>query len=340
MKLSHPQLTQHLAKNLAPVYLISSDELLLVQEAVDAIRTAAHNAGYTERVLMTAESGTDWGKLIYENAHSLSLFAAKKIIELNLNHIKLTSASGKLLEEYASKPLKDTLLIIYSTKLDSKVEKSAWYQAIDKSGVVMPIWPINPDQLPQWIISRAKKLNLTITKEAAERLAAEVEGNLLAASQEIEKLSLLQPAGTISPDTIETAVTDNARFDIFNLVDSALQGNSKRSIRILETLAAEDTEPTLVLWALTRELRTLSEIQKKLKQGISLSNLFSQYRIWEKRQPATRAFLQRHPLQSCWDLLIIAAKIDRIIKGVESGNVWDELQDLVIKMARRPPLAI
>jgi len=333
MKLSHSQLTQHLAKNLSPIYLIVSDEILLVQEAVDAIRATAHTAGYTERVLTTAETGTDWGKLIYSDTHSLSLFSTKKIIELNLSHIKLTSAGGKILEEYAAKPLKDTLLIIYSSKLDSKIEKSAWYQSIDKCGVIMPIWPINPEQLPQWIIQRAKKLNLTITQEGAERLAAAVEGNLLAASQEIEKLCLLQPTGTISAETIENAVTDNARFDIFNLVDSTLLGNGKRSIRILQTLAAEDIELTLVLWALTRELRLLSEMQKKIKQGVSLSSLFSQYRIWEKRQPATRAFLRRHPLQRCWELLINAAKIDRIIKGVETGNVWDELQDLAIKMA-------
>ncbi len=160
-----------------------------------------------------------------------------------------------------------------------------------------------------------------------------MEGNLLAAAQELEKLSLLHPGGLIDTNTLDNAITDNARFDIFQLVDNTLLGNRPRSLRILQNLANEDTEPTLVLWALTRELRTLCEMQKKMKQGASLSSLFSQFRIWEKRQPAVRAFLQRHPQRDGWDLLLKAAEIDRMIKGIEIGNTWDTLADLVIKMA-------
>ena len=332
MKLSYQQLAPHLTKNLAPIYLIHGDEILLVQEAVDAIRTAAYSAGFTERVLTTAE-GNDWGKLIYSHTHSLSLFADKKIIELDLNHIKLNAANTKFLEEYALHPPQNTLLIINSAKLDAKIEKSAWYQAIDKIGMTLPIWPIQAEQLPQWLMQRAKKFNLNLTKESAERLSSQVEGNLLAAAQELEKLSLLHPGGLIDTNTLDNAITDNARFDIFQLVDNTLLGNRPRSLRILQNLANEDTEPTLVLWALTRELRTLCEMQKKMKQGASLSSLFSQFRIWEKRQPAVRAFLQRHPQRDGWDLLLKAAEIDRMIKGIEIGNTWDTLADLVIKMA-------
>ena len=334
MKLSYQQLGPHLMKNLAPIYFIHGNESLLVQEAVDAIRSSAHSTGFTERVALVAE-GNDWGKWIYSNTHGLSLFAEKKVIELNLNHAKLNAANTEFLKEYATHPSPDTVLILFSAKLDAKIEKSAWYQAIDKAGVTLTIWPISIEQLPQWLMQRAKKLKLSLTESAAERLSSQVEGNLLAAAQELEKLRLLKPSAPIDAETIDTMITDHARFDIFQLVDNALLGNSARALRILQNLANEETEPTLVLWALTRELRTLAAIQKKIKQGTSMGGVFGQFRIWEKRQPAVRAFLQRHTEQHCWDLLINAAKIDRMIKGVEIGCLWDELSTLLIKMCSK-----
>jgi DNA polymerase-3 subunit delta len=334
MKLSYAQLAQHLNKPLAPIYLIHGDEPLLVEETMEAIYKAAQTVGFAERISIT-ESGADWSKHLYTDTHSISLFAKKKIIYLNLNHIKLNAASGKVLEEYAHKPVLDTLVIIHSAKLDNKVEKSNWYKAIEKQGVVITIWPITPDQMPAWIMQRAKKINLTINKQDAEWLASQLEGHLLAASQEIEKLALLQPHGTLNNETIQAAVTDNARFDIFSLVDSALLGKTNRTLRILQNLTDEDIEPTLVLWALTRELRTLTELQKKIAEGHSLTSLFTSFRIWEKRQPNVKAALQRHKQSDFWDLLIHAAKIDRIIKGAEIGNIWDELQILAIKLSNK-----
>jgi DNA polymerase-3 subunit delta len=333
MKLPYLQLTQHLSKNLAPIYFISGDELLLVQEAVDAIRQAASNAGFTERVSTIAEPQSDWKNLIYKDTHNLSLFATKKIVELNLRQIKLNNTHGKILEEYALKPLLNTLLIINTAKLEAKIEKAAWYQRLEKISIVIPIWPIAAEQLTPWILQRAKKINLQLTPQAAERLATLVEGNLLAAAQEIEKIALLYANKSVDHQVIENAVTDNARFDIFNLVDSALVGNSQRCLRILQNLAAEDTEPTLVLWALARELRLLADIQKQLQQGTPLTLLFSKARLWEKRQASIRSYLKRHTQTHSWKLLIHAAKIDRIIKGAEIGRVWDELQQLTLQIA-------
>lgn len=335
MKLAYPQLAHHLTKNLAPIYLVSGDELLLIQEAIDALRAAASKAGFSERVSTTAESQSDWAKLLYTDTHSISLFASKKLVELNLSHIKLNSTHGKILEEYACKPLDNTVLIIIATKLDTKIEKTAWYKAIEKNGVVMPIWPIPAEQLPQWIRQHAKKNNLQLTPQAAERLATLVEGNLLAAAQEIEKLSLLYPDKMLDHHAIENAVIDNARFDIFKLVDSALLGDSSRCLRILKNLAEEGIEPTLILWVLTRELRVLADIQKQLQQGIALTTLLSKARIWEKRQAGFRAFLQRHTQSSCWRLLSCAAKIDHIIKGIEAGNVWDNLDAFTVQISTK-----
>jgi DNA polymerase-3 subunit delta len=332
MKLNAQQLSSHLAKTLAPIYVVSGDETLLTQEAVDMIRTAAIHAGFTERTRIQVD-GSDWGKIFFADAQSFSLFATKRLLELDLSSVKQNAANSKLLHEYAEKPAPDTILIIRTNKLDSKTEQTQWFKALDKAGVTLTIWPITLDQLPAWILQRAKKLALNMTKEAAEFLAAQVEGNLLAAAQELEKLRLLNPEGVIDKNVIETAVSDLAHFDIFNLVDSLLAGNAKRSIRILQNLAAEDTEPTLILWAITRELRTLSEIAKQVQQKVSLSSLFPKFRIWEKRQPAVRAFLQRHSIQQCWNLMVEAAQIDLLIKGAEKGNVWMGLEQLALKIA-------
>lgn len=327
MKLALHQLNQHLEQQLAPVYVVSGDEPLLVQETLDLIRNVAKKNGFSERERVQMDS--DWGKLFYSNTRSLSLFAAKRLLELDLTHTKLSSATSKVLQDYAQEPASDTLLLIRTQKLDSKSEQSSWYKALNKIGIMIPIWPIGIENLPTWIFQRASKLNLNITKKAAELLAMLVEGNLLAAAQELEKLRLLQN-NHIDIDTIEKSVSDNAHFDIFALVDSALAGNRKRSLRILHNLKEEATEPTLILWALTRELRTLLEIFSELSKN-NLGALFSKYRIFEKRQTSVRAFLQRHKTESCYTLLANAATIDRLIKGAETGNVWDELEGLIIR---------
>lgn len=333
MKINYQQLEQHLAKKIGTIYLIHGNELLLVNEAIDAIRQASAQQGYTERTRIFGDTTTDWGKELHTNAHSLSLFATKRLLELDLRNAKIQSDNAKMLERYAKQPCPDTILLIYTQKLDAKAEKTAWYRAIEQTGIVVTVWPIAPEQLPQWISQRAKKANIPMTQASATWLAEQVEGNLLAAWQDIEKLGLLALT-TSHHYTIEDVITDDSRFDIFDLVSSALIGNSTRSLRILNNLIAEDIEPVLILWALTRELRTLAEIMHQTQQGASLSGLFSQFRIWDKRQPGVRAFLKRHTQTSCWNLLLSAAKMDQIIKGVDVGNVPVELEQLVLNMAK------
>lgn len=332
MKLTYPQLIQHLKGPIAPIYLVCSDETLLLQEAVALIRESAKKTGFTERVRVPADTVSDWGKCLYSEAHSISLFAVKRILELDLRSAKLTQTNSEALQEYAKKPCADTLLLISADKLDAKKEKSLWYKSIEKTGVAIQIWPIFPEQLPQWIIQRAKESGILLSRQAAAWLAEQVEGNLLAAAQEIEKLSLLKTDGVVDETTLATMVSDHARFDIFNFVDCILTGNSQRSLRILRTLVAEGTEAPLILWAITRELRTLADIIKQNRQGITLSTLFGQFRVREKKQAGIRAFLKRHPLHACHDFLSAAAGIDRIIKGAEAGNVWNEMERFVLRM--------
>jgi DNA polymerase-3 subunit delta len=333
MKLAFQELPRHLTKNLAPIYLVSGDEFLLAQEAVDSIRAAATQAGFIERIAMTAGAQDDWTKWIYAQTHHLSLFADKKIVEVNCTQVKLNASHGKFLADYANQPPSDTLLIVQSKKLEANTEKTAWYQAVEKKGVTVTVWPVPPEQLPQWLMQRARRAYFSLTPAAANRLAALVEGHLSAAAQEIEKLSLLAPGATLDEQAIETMAADNARFDIFNLVDSALAGNRQRCWHIIQNLAAEDIAPTLVLWALTRELRSLAEIHQQVRQGKAFPDIFTRMRIWPKRQPAVRAFLQRHSLTRCWDFLSQGARIDQVIKGVMPGNVWNELGDFVLGMA-------
>jgi DNA polymerase-3 subunit delta len=338
MKLAYAQLEQHLAKNLSAIYLICSDELLLAQEAVDSIRKVARTAGYSERVSLHAEQGTDWAKLLFEESHTLSLFATQRIVEINISGAKTSAATTKVLKELTETPIPHTLLIIRTTKLDSRSEQAAWFKTLEKNGVVIQIWAVGLDQLPNWIMQRAKKSALTLTPDAAKLIADQVEGNLLAAAQEIEKLVLLQSGTQDAPITLDAAaiakiISDNARFDIFSLVECALAGNGSRSLRILDNLQAEGVEPVLVLWALAREVRTLAELARQTRQGVQLGVLFSQFRIWEKRQPGVRRFLQQNTQRGCWKLLLESAKIDRIIKGAAMGKVWNELKQLALKIA-------
>jgi DNA polymerase III subunit delta len=333
MKITPQQFEQQLSKTLAPLYLIHGDDLLLVRDAIDLLRNAARKAGFEERISLSIDSGTDWGKLLHTEIYARSLFANKRLIELHLGDTKPNPAANKILKEICAQLPADILLLITASKLDSKTEQTTWYKALDKVGVMLPLWPIAAPQLPGWIMQRAKKAGLTLTPDAANLLALQVEGNLLAAAQEIEKLLLLDTGSVIDVDTITSAVTDSARFDIFNLVDSALLGNGERSLRILQHLQAEAAEPVLVLWALARELRTLAELQKHLQKGATLGTLFSKYRIWEKRQANVRHFLRQHPLAVCRNMLAECSRIDRIIKGAVKGNTWDALQQLTLKMA-------
>ncbi|OAI48412.1 hypothetical protein AYO45_05030 [Gammaproteobacteria bacterium SCGC AG-212-F23] len=321
MKLSLQQLSLHLNQSLASIYLLSGDEPLLAIEASNLIKKTAADKGFSEHTRIHTEANNDWGKTLYHVAHSLSLFSTKQIIELNLTTIKFNQTNTKLLQEYAQQPANDVVLLIQTEKIDTKTEQTKWFQTIEKNSIFIPLWPIPANHLPQWILQRAKQLGLTITQDAAILLAEQVEGNLFAAAQEIEKLTLLNLSETIDKSTIENTITDNTRFDVFNLVDSILLGNSERALRILKNLFAEGIEPTLILWAITRELRTLADIISKQKQGINLTTLFSQHRIWEKRQGAVKTFLKNNTLETCQQHLITAAHIDRLIKGAETGNL-------------------
>ncbi len=336
MKLRADQISSHLAGGLAPVYLVSGDEPFQLDEVSGAIRTAAQQQGHADRQILHVERSFDWNTL-GASADALSLFAEKRLIELRLPGGKPGDAGSKALVAYVANPPADTVLLIISGKLESSQQRSKWFKAIEQVGVVVQIWPIETGRLPGWLKQRMALRDMQSTPEALQMLVDRVEGNLLAADQELEKLRLLTGGGVVDAAQVATAVSDSARYDIFTLVDVALGGDAGRAVRMLHGLRAEGMEPVLVLWALAREIRSLAGMAAELADGKGTAAVLQQYRVWEKRKSAVSAALRRHPGEAAWlSMLQQCGRIDRNIKGLAAGKPWDELLQLTARLAGAP----
>jgi len=332
VKLDGRGLDKHLKERLAPVYLIAGDDPLQVMETTDAIRAAARERGFSEREVFHAERGFDWTSLAAESSN-LSLFAEQRILELRIPGGKPGDAGSKALVAYAGDAPADNLLMVIMPKLDQAQQRSKWFKALDEIGVFIPLWPPTIAQLPAWVRQRMQAKALQPDEAAVQLLVDRVEGNLLAAEQEMEKLLLLHGAGPIDADQVADAVASSARFDIFGLVDAALGGEHPRCIRMLNGVRQEGVDPILVLWALSREVRSLASMALMVEQGQSLDQVLAAQRVWEKRKPFVRKGLQRHNTARWLQLLRRCSYIDRMIKGLAVGNPWDELLELTLLMA-------
>lgn len=329
MKLRAEQLTQQIKKQLLPIYLISGDELLLVQETVAVLTQAAQQAGYDERIIIEASNTEAWQQLTRET-QNLSLFSSKRIIECRIPQAKLGDTGGKTLQQYAQRPASDTVLIVVTTKLTSAQQNTAWFKAIDKVGGIIQIWPVNGAQLGVWLRQRIKQAELHIDQSGVQLLMDHVQGNLLAASQEIEKLQLLFGNTAISAKQIASVITGNNRFNIFELADSLLRGDAQLCLQMLDFLHSEASEPVLILWSITRELRMLAAIAHELQQGRVFASACQTMAIREQRKPLIQYALKRQGYQDWLLLLQKAAQVDCVIKGMQIGNTWDELQQLIL----------
>ncbi|WP_312913769.1 DNA polymerase III subunit delta [Stutzerimonas nitrititolerans] len=338
MKLSPAQLGKHLQGSLAPVYVVSGDEHLLCQEACDAIRAACRQQAFSERQVLSVESGFDWGQLLEAGAN-LSLFAEKRLLELRIPNGKPGDKGAAALLHYLARPAEDTVLLISLPKLDGSTQKTKWAKALidGKDVQFLQVWPVDAAQLPQWIRQRLSQAGLAADQEAVELIAARVEGNLLAAAQEIEKLKLLTEDGRVTADTVQAAVADSARYDVFGLIDAALQGHPEHSLRMLEGLRGEGIEAPVILWALARELRLLANIAQQYAQGVPLERAFGQARppVWDKRRPLVSKALQRHDVAGWQRLLMAAQLIDEQIKGQAEGDPWIGLSNLCLQLSGR-----
>lgn len=325
MKLTYFQLEQQLKNKLAPIYVISSDETHLKNDLLRQIRQATKQADITERKRFSPENQQDWDSL-YSELQLSSLFSQKTLIEIDLRQAKLTKHATNLLLTYCQNPNPDHTVVIDLNKADSKITKSAWYQAANKVGATIPVWPIPQDQIPRWIRERAKRYQMSIAPQAIQLLADYVEGNLTAAAQTLEKLYLLKLEQTIDVDTLEKILTNECRHTVFDYADALLSRQPKRAMNILSALEEDNIEPTLVLWSITRELRTIINILKGYQAGESYETLFQKHHVFARRQPLLKRFLSTTSEKSCSKLLSEAANIDKIIKGIQPGNPWQALR--------------
>ncbi|KAB0548355.1 DNA polymerase III subunit delta [Pseudomonas argentinensis] len=336
MKLAPAQLGKHLQGALAPVYVVCGDEALLCQEATDAIRSASRAQGFTEREVFHAEANFDWG-MLYEAGASLSLFAEKRVIELRIANGKPGDKGAAAILEYLGRPPEDTLLLITLPKLDGSAQKTKWAKALidGPNCQFVQIWPVDANGLPQWIRQRLAQGGMNASAEAIDLIAARVEGNLLAAAQEIEKLKLLADGQQIDAGTVQAAVADSARYDVFGLIDAILNGEAAHALRMLDGLRGEGQESLFIVVMLARELRQLANISYQYSQGIPLDKAFASARppVWDKRRPLVSKALQRHSPARWNALLMDAQQIDAQVKGQAPGDPWASLSRLVLTMA-------
>ncbi|WLI88661.1 DNA polymerase III subunit delta [Massilia sp. R2A-15] len=337
MQLRIDALEGHLAKSIAPLYVVSSDEHLLALEAADRIRQAARKNGYSERDVLTVERNFKWGELLAAN-QEMSLFGDKKMIELRIPTGKPGKDGGAALQAYAKDLSPDNLTLITLPKLDWQTAKAAWVASLQQAAVYIEIPVVERPALPGWIGTRLAAQGQSADRQSLDFIAERVEGNLLAAHQEIQKLGLLHEAGKLTFEQVHDAVLNVARYDVFKLSEAMLAGDPARLVRMLEGLKGEGEALPLVLWAVAEEIRTLLKLKAAMAQGRPLGALLKEYRIWGPRERMMEPALRRVSLTVLEQALQDAAQVDKMIKGLRSkafaGDAWDAMLQLALKVAR------
>lgn len=334
MQLRGEQLTAHLDRELKPVYVVYGDEPLLVIEAADAIRAAARRQGFDEREVLTALSGFNWNEL-HQAAGNMSLFGGRKLIDLRIPTGKPGRDGSTAIQDYCARPSPDALLLVTLPGLDWSEEKAVWLKALGDAGVAIKLIPPNLAELPAWLSGRLKRQNQSVDPDALRFVAERVEGNLLAAHQEILKLGLLYPAGELSLSQVQDAVLNVARYDLDGLREALLSGDAARLTRTLDGLQQEGEAPPLVLWAMTEEIRALAIVKAGQKENKALDQLLKEARVWGPRQALFRRALQRLQADTVNTTLTDAARIDRLIKGIEIGEIWNDFLRLGLRLCAR-----
>jgi DNA polymerase-3 subunit delta len=313
---------------MAPLYAIHGAEPLLALEAADRIRESARKSGCSEREIFFAEPGVDWNKL-GASAANLSLFASRRLVELRIPTGKPGTEGGRAIEAWCAKLPEDAVSLVLLPELDWQQLKTKWFEAIDRAGVVVEAKPVTRDELPDWLAERLARQAQRASVETLEWLADRVEGNLLAAKQEVEKLALLLPAGEITLAAIRDSVTDVARFERDTLIDAIHADDASRIARVVASLQAEGEPLPLLLWTLAEELRLL--------MAVSAGQRPRRFLPPERMERIGRT-ARKHSAASFDRELLRAHRIDRMIKGVETGNPWDSVVDLALGIAGRPAL--
>ncbi len=337
MKIKPDQLKSYLQKSLqtkqlSPIFIISGDEPLLSQEAADAVRSTARQLEFTERETFDIDARFDWN-LVFNETNSLSLFSDKKILELRITSGKPGDKGSRALCELCENLNDSNLILVILPKLDKGAYQSKWMKTLESKGVHIQVWPVTPEQLPRWINQRLVQCGIEASQGAVDILADRVEGNLLAAMQEINTLKLLSLEGKVNADIMSTVVADSARYNLFSFVDKVLDGDAQSAAKALRGLENEGTEPLALLWAITRELRTLNKASHQVLLGNSKDKALKSAGVWDKRIPIFRKALSRLSPAHLRMLMHQAGAIDRGVKGLRQADIWDELTTLVLSFA-------
>lgn len=337
MKIRLEQLSSTLEQHSTSLYWLSGDEILLLQEAADALRGHWREAGFEERQVFHVEQGFDWNDFHHE-LDSMSLFAERKLLELRLYSNKLDTAGKEALAAYLDRALEDFRVLVSSPRLESSTVSTKWFKQIESRSVLVQIWPIDRGRLPAWLRQRLAATGIHADDTALQILTDRVEGNLLAAQQEIEKLALLAGAGpgtavALNGNTVAKLVSNSSRYDLGKLTDAALNGETARAQRVLSGLRAEGVFPLLILAVLSRELRQLLDMLAKIDSGQETGKVLAAARVWFSRKPIVTRALHRLSAGDVQEMLDACKTIDHAVKGLHPANPWDQLSMLVIRLS-------
>ena len=327
MRLYANQLQSHLQQELKSCYLLVGDEPLQLQEGMDQIRNKAKQAGFTEKEVFHVDKSFSW-HVLKNSAGNMTLFAEKRIIELFMPTGKPGRAGSAALTDFVDNMPEDVMLLVRCDEWTAANDKSKWVKTMDAHGVVMRVYLPKPQDFPRWLQQRCRDIGMQADADVIRSLALRLEGNLLAAAQELEKLKMRFGEQHLTADHIRGLVADNARFDVFRLTDSLLEGHSKKAIRILRSLRKNDLAPTIVLWALHRETSMLVDLgsKRQIQHNLSAAD-YRRHGIWQNRQAAIQSVLNRLSMQHLESLLADLSALDKYAKGRMRGDFWSETEN-------------
>lgn len=330
MRIAPEELTRRVEKGPLPrAVLLHGEEPLLIEENARCLRDAARRHGFTDRIPLSAETGFDWSRLT-GSSQTLSLFGDRRLIELRMPGKPGDAGTGAF-AAYCESTDEDVMLLVLTGRLDAATKKAKWVKILDDGGWVVEHRALKPEEFQRWFRGRLRGKGLVLDKEIIDRMCHLLEGNLLAAAQEVDRIALFaDPDGRVDPEVVSQGLVDHARFNIFALSDACLAGDARKALRVLNVLQNEGTEPVMVTWNLSREVRALVRLEHGLRGGEQKGKLFKQHNIWSTRAPAVNAALGRLNEQALQAALRQLARCDRVLKGRERGGIWQELDVLVL----------
>lgn len=338
MKVYPEQLQTALNKSLPAACWLSGDEPLQMRDCSDLVRSTCRAAGFTDRVQYEVDNQFNWDQLLSENS-SLSLFSDKKLIELNLKSGKLDDPARKALAEYLDNASPDNLLLLLSPRIEAATTKTQWFSKLESRLMLVQVYPIEGERLLAWINQRMKKHGISADANAVQLLADRVEGNMLAADQEVEKLALLFGQGThLSSEHIARSVADSARYNVFGLIDACLAGQGAKALKTLVRLRQEGQELLMLNALLTKELRQLISMKAEQVRGARVDDIMQRHHVWKNRQAGTKSALMRLTPAQLDSSLCLAREIELSVKGMSPLPGWMLMEQLCLQLSAQTPM--